>query len=186
MMIFVAGAALFSERPASGLVLDSLPPLAPHTSRALGGGWVHHEVELSATRVDLGHTGRHTHANWVVFMLPFDTTQRDVRNVRFRPRSLADTDVAALYTPLGCLPAPRKGPVEDPGWTKFTLTGIGGTRSLHSHALAPTHDSRAYAINVPTRVANVAACGERALASPASWRLVVSWESHDRGLGDRR
>lgn len=171
-------AALFSGRPAVDAAAGATPPpVAPPSSRVLADGWTRSTVEVEASSVDLGHLGQHTHANWVVFRLPFDTTRRDLRNVRFRVRSLVDTDVAALYTPLVCLPAPTLGPVEDARWAKLTLGGIGGTGRLWSHELAPTHDARAYAVNVPTRVANAAACSEPALTSAASWRLEIEWDS---------
>lgn len=172
------GAVLLSGRPSLEADASSPPPpLAPLSSRVLPDGWTRSSVELEATSVDLGHLGQHTHANWVVFALPFETTRRDLRNVRFRVRSLVDTDVAALHTPVVCLPAPTLGPVGDRRWAKLTLGGMGGTGRLWSHDLAPTHDARAYAINVPTRVANAAACGEHALAAPSTWRLVVEWDA---------
>ena len=177
-VIAAIGAGLLSGR--SSLEADASsppPPLASASSRMLPDGWTRSAVELQAKTVDLGHLGQHTHANWVVFELPFDTTRRDLRNVRFRVRALVDTDVAALYTPVACLPAPTLGPVEDDRWAKLTLGGIGGTGRLWSHERAPTHDARAYAINVPTRVANRAACGEHALVSPSTWRLVVEWDA---------
>lgn len=146
------------------------------TSRALSDGWTRKWVELEASRVDLGHTGQHTHANWVVFDLPFDPASREVRNVTFIPRSLSDTDVAMLETPLGCLPAPTLGPVEDPRWSKYTLAGVSGTSRFDEHELSPTHGERAYAINVPTRVANAAACRDPSLRERTTWRLVVEWD----------
>ncbi len=185
-VIVAAGAALFSGRPASEAGAHTpRPPLAPFASRVLPDGWTHSSVELEAQTVDLGHLGQHTHANWVVFELPFDTTRRDLRNVRFRVRALAETDVGAVYTPLVCLPAPTLGPVEDRRWAKLTLGGIGGTERLWSHELAPTHDPRAYAINVPTRVANAAACAEPSLTSRSSWRLEVEWEAPPPRLLDQ-
>jgi hypothetical protein len=181
LVMVAAAAALFSGRPSLEAVAQHpRPPLAPLTSRALPDGSTRFSVELEATSIDLSHLGQHTHANWVVFELPFDTTRRDLRNVRFRPRALVGTDVAALHTPILCLPAPTLGPVEDARWSKLTLGGIGQTDLLGSRALAPTNDARAYAINVPTRVANAAACGEPVLASKESWRLEVTWD----GPGD--
>lgn len=177
-VIVAASAALFSGRPSLDAVAETpRPPLAPLATYVLADGWTRRSVELEATVVDLGHLGQHTHANWVVFELPFDTTRTDLRNVRFRVRALAETDVGAIYTPLLCLPAPTLGPAPDRRWAKLTLGGIGGTGRLWSHELAPTHDPRAYAINVPTRVANAAACSETVLASRASWRLEVEWDS---------
>ena len=173
-------AALFSGQSSFEMeppVADAAPSAGVLAGTPLADGWTRWSVELEAASVDLGHLGMHTHANWVVFELPFDTRRRDLRNVHLSPRALADTDVAALHTPIGCLPAPTVGPVEGPGWPKYTLGGIAGTRPLYVHGLAPTHDARAYAINVPTRVANVAACGAHALLSRSTWRLRVEWDS---------
>lgn len=146
------------------------------TSRALDDGWTRTWVELEASYVDLGHTGQHTHANWVVFQLPFDPASSSVRNVTFIPRTLSDTDVAMLDTPLGCIPAPTLGPVDDPRWSKYTLRGTSGTSHFYEHDLSPTHDPRGYAINVPTRVANAAACRDPSLFERTTWRLVVEWD----------
>jgi hypothetical protein len=146
------------------------------TSRALPDGWTRTWVELETSSVDLGHTGQHTHANWVVFELPFDPASPDVRNVTFLPRALSDTDVGMLETPFGCVPAPTLGPVEDPRWSKYSLRGVYGTTPFAWHELAPAHGPRAYAINVPTRVANAAACRDRSLYETTTWRLVVEWD----------
>lgn len=146
------------------------------TSRLLGDGWTRTWLELEATQVDLGHTGQHTHANWVVFELPFDPASPEVRNVTFLPRAVSDTDVGMLQTPFGCLPAPTLGPVEDPRWSKYTSRGASGTTPFSWHELSPTQDARAYAINVPTRVANAAACRDASLYERATWRLVVEWD----------
>lgn len=168
---------LFSERsPPDEVVRTPLPPLMSATERVLPDGWRRRSVELEASHVDLGHTGQHTHANWVVFELPFDPASADVRRVSFWPRALADTDVGMLRTPLGCLPAPTLGPVEDGRWSKYTLRGVHGTTPFAWHELAPTHGARAYAINVPTRVANAAACRDPSLYDRATWRLVVEWD----------
>jgi hypothetical protein len=147
------------------------------TSRPLEGGWVRTWVELEASRIDLGHTGQHTHANWVVFELPFDPASPDVRNVTFQPRAISDTDVAMLQTPFGCLPAPTLGPVDDERWSKYTASGVADTSRFVWHELAPTHSPRAYAINVPTRVANAAACRDPSLYERTTWRLVVEWDA---------
>lgn len=176
-LFVVACTVLFSEQsPPNAVAKAPPPPLMTGTARALSDGWTREWVELEATHVDLAHLGRHTHANWVVFELPFDPTSPSVRNVTFMPRTLSDSDVAAVDTPFGCFPVPTLGPVEDARWSKFTLTGVSGTSSLDSHELAPTHGARAYAINVPTRVANVAACRDPSLRERTTWRLVVEWD----------
>jgi hypothetical protein len=156
------------------------------TSRALGDGRTRTWVELEASRVDLAHTGQHTHANWVVFELPFDPSSPDIHDVTFLPRALSDTDVAMLETPFGCLPAPTLGPVDDSRWSKYTLHGVGGTSPFDEHELAPTRDPRAYAINVPTRVANAAACRDPSLFERTTWRLVVEWDVSAEASAGRR
>lgn len=182
-----ACAALFSERSAPEAIAKAPPPpLMTGTARALSDGWTRRWVEIEASHVDLGHTGRHTHANWVVFDLPFDPASSEIRNVTFMPRALSDTDVAMLETPFGCLPAPTLGPVEDSRWSKYTLRGVSGTSPFDWHELAPTHDARAYAINVPTRVANTAACRDRSLFEKTTWRLVVEWDVRATTGEDRR
>lgn len=177
-MFVFACALLFTERsPANAVAKAPPPPLMTGTTRPLEGGWSRRWVELEASRVDLGHTGRHTHANWVVFELPFDPASPDVRNVTFLPRALSDTDVAMLQTPFGCVPAPTLGAVDDPRWSKYTESGAGGAMPFSWHDLAPAHDARAYAINVPTRVANTAACRDPSLYERTTWRLVVEWDA---------
>jgi hypothetical protein len=172
-----ACAVLFSERsPANAIAKPPVPSLMTGTSRTLGDGWTRTWVELEASQVDLGHTGQHTHANWVVFQLPFDPASPEVRNVTFLPRAVADTDVAMLQTPFGCVPAPTLGPVDDGRWSKYTSSGVAGTTPFSWHELVPTHDARAYAINVPTRVANAAACRDPSLYERTTWRLVVEWD----------
>ena len=163
-----AGAATFAPEPLRA---------AEHAMRA--DGWTSHLVELAPVLVDLEHLGQHTHANWVVFELPFDTTSDRVRRIELHPRALRDTNVAALPTPLGCVPVPSLGGVESRGWAEFTVSGTNGTRWLSDHPLAPRRDGRVFAINVPTRVANAAACWDAKLRAPAAWRLVVRWESLD-------
>jgi hypothetical protein len=110
----------------------------------------------------------------------------DIQNVTFLPRALSDTDVAMLETPFGCLPAPTLGPVDDSRWSKYTLRGVGGTTPLDEHELAPTRDARAYAINVPTRVANAAACRDQSLYERTTWRLVVEWDVMTAPNAERR
>lgn len=172
-----ACAVLFSERsPANAIAKPPPPPLMTGTSRPIEGGFTRTWIELEASSVDLGHTGRHTHSNWVVFQLPFDPASPDVRNVRFIPRALADTDVGMLLTPFGCVPSPTLGPVEDDRWSKYTATGASGTTPFSWHDLVPTQDPRAYAINVPTRVANAAACRDPSLYERTTWRLIVEWD----------
>ena len=154
-------------------------PLRIHADVRMALGYRAHHVELEATAVDLNHLGQHTHANWVVFALPFDTAAPGIRNVRFEPHALRETNVAALPTAIGCVPTPTLGPVEGRAWGEFTANGANGTRFFADHPFAPTSDSHTFAVNVPTRVANAAACWDPSLRERATWRLDVSWESPD-------
>lgn len=170
----LAGAAALFVPPSARE--SGTEPVASVTT-VLPDGRVRRRVELVARDVDLSHPGIHTHANWVVFELPFDTTSGDVRAVRFFPRTTVRSDVGALLTPIGCLRTPSIGPVQSGVWTKLTRGAVGGTLHLWEHELVPTKSSRDYAINVPSRVANAAACWLPALARNDTWRLVVEWEA---------
>jgi len=152
LLLFLAGSALLATgRMARPGARAPDVPLAP----PIDDGH-HHVVELEAQRVDLSHTGAHTHANWVIFELPFAVNDPTIRKVSFRQRTLVDSNVGALHFAFVCLPAPPTEP------HSFTVNGAGHTSVLATHPYAPTFDARAYAINVPTRVANAAACGDAA------------------------
>lgn len=179
-LALACAAAIVALRQArTGAMPLAAQPLLVARHSVLADGWTAHEVELEPVLVDLAHLGVHTHANWVVFELPFDTTAKSVRRIELRPRSLRETNVAALPTRLGCVPAPSLGAVEGRGWAEYTASGTDGTGWLSDHPLAPRRDGRVFAINVPTRVANAAACWDPKLRDAAAWRLVVSWESLD-------
>lgn len=154
-------------------------PIHVHADVRMGRGYRAHRVELEAAVVDLTHLGQHTHANWVLFRLPFDASAPGIRNVHFAPYALRETNVAALPTVIGCVPTPTLGSVESRAWGEFTARGTSGTRHFADHPFAPTTDTHTFAVNVPTRVANAAACWDPALRETATWRLDVSWESPD-------
>ena len=121
--------------------------------------------------------GARTHANWVLFRLPFDATQRQrIRRVQFTTSSLAETEVGALRIGSVCLKIPPSGAVES--WALYTASGIGRTERYGWHPSPPTDDPTIAGINVPTRVANYAACGwdDGRLYTPESWGLQVDWE----------
>ena len=180
LMAFVCAVAIVALTHARTGAKSFVPsPLLAAEHFALSDGWTAHRIEIEPSLVDLGHLGQHTHANWVLFELPFDTTARSVRRIELRPRALRETNVAALPTAFGCLPAPTLGAVEGRGWAEYTASGTGGTRWLSDHPLAPARDGRVFAINVPTRVANAAACWDAKLRERAAWRLEVRWESLD-------
>ncbi len=174
-LVLTAGAALVTPPGGEDASAEELPTGREETSE-LPGGRRRHRAELVARLVDLGHVGVHTHANWVVFELPFDVTRGEAKNVRFTPRTTADSSVGAYHASLACLRVPSVGPVGDSRWAKYTANGLAGTHGFWEHELAPTRDARAYAINVPSRVANAARCWLPALTRPETWRLVVEWE----------
>jgi len=182
VVAFAAALAFLAARFAHlGAAARVSAPIHVHADVRMARGYRAHRVVLEAETVDLSHLGVHTHANWVVFQLPFDTRAPGIRNVRFEPHALRATNIAALPTAIGCVPTPTLGPVEGGAWGEFTATGTSGTRRYADHPFAPTTDSRTFALNVPTRVANAAACWDPALRERTTWRLEVSWESPDEG-----
>lgn len=158
---------------------SDLPPLgAVDTASPLADGWVRHRVELAAGTVDLGHLGVHTHANWVVFHLPFDVDDPGVRVVRFEPHTRVRSDVGALRVGPLCLRAPDTGGVDDPRWTKLTRNGGGGARPFSDwDGDVPHAGRRTLVVSVPSRVANAAACWLPALRQLDTWRLQVTWDA---------
>lgn len=175
--VVAAGGAGFALRPPAAGPDSSEPAPAPEVATANPDGSVHHEVELVARSVDLTHLGVHTHANWVVFELPFDVDDPSVHHVHFAPRATTDTAIGALRTRFGCLRTRAVGPVTSGAISKFTKNGVDDTSRFDEHSLAPTTSARAYAINIPTRLANAAACWRPALARPETWRLRVFWDT---------
>lgn len=171
----VAGGVVYALRPppAREVANANAPPLAEQITTRPDGS-VHHALELVAREVDIAHLGVHTHANWVVFELPFDVTDEAVKRVSFAARTTTDADVGALHTRLGCLRVP---PTPMGEWAYFTKNGVGFTHTFDEHGLVPTQSPRALAINLPTRLANAAACWRPALAKPETWRLRVEWDA---------
>ncbi len=140
-------------------------------------GWTPRAARVQALRVRLNGLGARTHANWVLFRLPFDTTRKDrIRSVRYRPSCRSRTDVGALRIGSVCVQFRPAGSVES--WTLYTVGGVGNTRRFAWHPSPPTDDPTLLGINVPTRVANHVACGrdEGNLLDPAEWTLDVTWE----------
>lgn len=139
--------------------------------------WTRKTARLTASQVRLGGLGARTHANWILFRLPFDTTRMDrVRRVWFRVTATAETNVGALRIGSVCTPMRPYGPIES--WTLYTIGAIGGTDDFLDHATAPTADPTILGIAVPTRVANYVACGRDRgqLEHTATWQLEVAWD----------
>lgn len=154
-----------------------LPPGETHPDGPLAESWIAKSAHVRGSRVRLNGLGARTHANWVLFRLPFDTTQhRRLRSVRFRPSSRSRTAVGAFRIGSVCVTVPPAGGVED--WSLYTVSGIGYTRRFRWHPLPPTDDPTILGINVPTRVANYVACGwdEGHLHEPEEWELDITWE----------
>ncbi|MDF2693719.1 MAG: hypothetical protein K0S65_2102, partial [Labilithrix sp.] len=133
-------------------------------------------AQVRGSRVRLNGLGARTHANWVLFRLPFDASQwQRVRSVRFHARSLARTEVGALRLGSVCVPFPSDGGVDR--WALYTVSGIGRTERYFWHPSPPTDDPTIAGLNVPTRVANYVACGQDdALRDPENWTLEIAWE----------
>jgi hypothetical protein len=74
------------------------------------------------------------------------------------------------------MPVVSNGGVE--AWARYTASGIGWSEQFRWHFAAPTTDPTILGLNVPTRVANYAACGwdDGKLRDPSSWSLDIAWE----------
>jgi hypothetical protein len=154
-----------------------LPRGASSPDGPLASDWTPRSARVQAVRVRLNALGARTHANWVLFRLPFDVTQKKrLRSVRYRPSCRSRTDVGALRIGSICINFPPAGTVED--WTLYTVNGLGRTSGFAWHPAPPTDDPTILGINVPTRVANYVACGrdEGHLLDPEDWTLDVTWE----------
>lgn len=139
--------------------------------------WTKKRAHSTALRVRLNGLGARTHANWVLFRLPFDASDtKHIRNVDFEIQSAARTDVGALLVGSVCTKFPSYGGVAN--WTSYTTTGIAWTHKFAWHMAPPSDDPTILGLNVPTRVANYVACGwdEGQLDSTENWSIDVVWE----------
>jgi len=155
-------------RGVSLVPMDAPPPDAT---------WTRKSITVTASRVRLNGLGAKTHANWILFRLPFDSRQKTrVRHVAFTPHASAPTEVGALRVGSVCTSVSPYGDVGD--WALYTVSGIAGTQRFGWHIAPPTTDPTIVGINVPTRVANYVACGRDGgrLRDPATWTLEISWE----------
>ena len=166
------------EAPASADVGLALPRARPPFRGPPSGEWTRKSVVVTAVRTDLDTVGAHTHANWVFFRLPFDTTDTDrVRDVRVTASAMTDPDVSAIRVGTACAPYKRYGPIGT--WALYTVGAVGPTLSFGGHSSPPSDDPTIVGLNVPSRVANYVACGwekSEALRDPATWHLDASWE----------
>jgi hypothetical protein len=156
---------------------EPLPLGEERPSGPLASEWTKMSAIVHGSRVRLNGLGARTHANWVLFRLPFDANQHQrVRSVRFDARSATRTDVGALRLGSVCVPVPSDGSVDR--WAIYTASGIGHTERYRWHPAPPTQDPTIAGINVPTRVANWVACGQDTghLRDPENWTLEVTWE----------
>jgi hypothetical protein len=158
------------------------PPMAPippgltRLEGPLRPTWTKQRARIAASRVRLNGLGARTHANWILFQLPFASTQRErVRGVEFHVSASSPTDVGALRIGSVCVQVPASDSVDV--WAKYTISGVGWTDRFAWHMAPPTSDPTVLGINVPTRVANWVACGrDDTLRDPATWVLEVTWE----------
>jgi hypothetical protein len=157
---------------------DPISPVDLRRTDPPGDTWVRHRMQITALRVMLNGLGARTHANWVLFRLPFDVRQRDrIRNIDFEIVSKAPSDVAAVMIGSICADAPAYGDgIRD--WSSYTQNGVSWTTPFAWHGAAPTDDPTVLGLNVPTRVANYAACGwdQGRLRDPNNWVLVIRWD----------
>lgn len=158
---------------------DPITVLDLRRTEPMGDHWIKHRMEITALRVSLNGLGARTHANWVLFRLPFDTTQHDrIRRIDFEIVSKAPSDVAAVMVGSICAEVPRYGDgIHD--WSSFTVDGVSWTKPFWQAAgTPPTEDPTILGLNVPTRVANYAACGwdDGNLRDPENWVLNIQWE----------
>lgn len=156
---------------------DPLPPGTAHLEGPLATSWTRRQARVTASRVRLHATGARTHANWILFQVPFDTTQRDRIRVRsWTSSSGANSDVGALRLGSVCIPFPSSGGVDN--WAIWSVGGLYPSQPLRWHPFPPTDDPTVIALNVPTRVANYVACGmdDGRLVDPAQWTLEITWD----------
>jgi hypothetical protein len=156
---------------------DPLPRGTAHLDGPIAPTWTRRHALLTASRVRLHATGARTHSNWILFQVPFDTTQRGRIRVRsWVPSSIPNSDVGALMLGSVCLPFPSSGGVDR--WAYWSVGGIYTSDPLRWHPFPPTDDPTVIAINVPTRVANYVACGmdDGKLVDPSQWTLDVTWD----------
>lgn len=143
----------------------------------IGAPWLRRHERITAARVRLNGLGARTHANWVLWRLPFDVTDRDhIRGIDFTISSRERTDVAALIVGSICADFPTRGGIEE--WSSYTTNGIAWTQRFGWHGAPPSDDPTILGLNVPTRVANYVACGwdHGALKDPEAWFLDLSWD----------
>lgn len=172
----------FSVAPAADVFEPPLPPGDARREGPTADRWEPRSARLTAAQVRLNSFGVRTHTNWILFRLPFATNQYDrIRNVRYRTSAGVPTDVGELRVGSVCVDVSTLGPVSS--WALYNEGGMGWSasgRTLHfgEHARPPVHhDPTVLAINVPTRVANYAACHEAAaMKDPETWVLDVTWE----------
>lgn len=156
---------------------EPLPVGESRPDGELSASWTRRTAKVEGLRVRLNGLGARTHANWVLFRLPFDASQRQrIRSVHFAASSSAPTAVGALRIGSVCVTIPSSGGVDN--WTLYTMSGIGHTERYGWHPSPPTDDPTIVGINVPTRVANYVACGwgDGRLRAPESWTLEIEWE----------
>jgi hypothetical protein len=189
MALSPVGSSPWRRRVALAVLSLSLPPglpgavsgpLTEGVSEGLTGplaaSWTARSTDVTAVVVRLNGLGARTHANWVLYRLPFSTTQTNrIRSVRFTPGVRRPSDVGALRIGSVCIEVPSSGGIDN--WSSYTVSGVGYTERYRWHVAPPTDDPTILGLNVPTRVANFVACGgDDALRAPETWTLHIEWE----------
>ena len=139
--------------------------------------WTRRAAHIVAERVDLVALGEHTHANWIFFRLPFDTSSDRVRAVQITMGASIDPDVSAARVLGRCVTYKRFGPLST--WALYTSGGVGQSLPFWRHPSPPTDDPTILALNVPTRVANYVSCGwegSETLGVSSTWFADLVWE----------
>lgn len=152
---------------------------------AAAGRGPHRVVIPAATRLEIGHTGIHTHANFLLFATghwDVGAMRRDPAHfphLSVRGRSDLPTDHAALppeLTQTGDPPLPNPyGPIEGDGAVRHGWDVITG--KVNTGTVSGENGAR---VLVPTRFANWLALQPAArrhrYADRRHWRLEIRWE----------
>src|SRR5438094_205795 len=90
----------------------SLPRIRAPERGPIRAEWTIKSAHLTAASVGLDATGAHTHGNWILFQLPFDTTDTErIRRASFSASPAIDPDVAAIRVGMACAPYAKYGPI---------------------------------------------------------------------------
>ena len=174
-VLLFPGARLGKRLPALLLLLGLLP-VAAQTSAP------DHFVIPRASRLDLSHTGIHTHANFILFdtgALDLAALQREPArypHLTIRAETRLDTDHAALPPELTM---PGDPPLDNP----YGPMGGGRGKPAWGVTLLAQNGRHLVKVSVPTRFANWLALQTPAKRTryldPRQYRLEVLWDGYN-------